>query len=240
MSTQLVVQTYQFFFRIILRKFYFSEIRKKNSSGQLRSIPQGDKRSRLYRKFNDCIWIKNQHIWRNEVMFCLNLGFIICWALIHLILSNFSFLSIGNSFSRIFVLLLCNCFSKIILHVLLNFISNHSLSLICLGLHEVCKNFKQSRHASVPKKENESSGNDAWLPEKWSCTKSRVLIPSILWSPNLDETLGNIVFLQICQILIHIQSFFNLTCNQKFSCNRLRWSPCSIHKTSVKKQDGGN
>ena len=52
-------------------------------------------------------------------------------------------------------LLLCNFFSKIALHVVLNFICNYSVSLICIGLH---MNFKQSRHAFLSKKGNESSG----------------------------------------------------------------------------------
>ena len=71
---------------------------------------------------------------RYFLMFYLNLGFIVHWALVLLILSNFSFLSIGHSFSRTFILLLCNFFSKIALHVFLNFICNIFLSLICMGL----------------------------------------------------------------------------------------------------------
>ena len=75
---------------------------------------------------------------RYFLMFYLNLGFIVCWELVLFILSNFSFLSIRHSFSRTFVLLLCNFFSKITLHVFLNFICNHSLSFICIELQTVC------------------------------------------------------------------------------------------------------
>ena len=69
------------------------------------------------------------------LLFYLNLGFIVHWALVLLILSNVSFLSVRHSFSRTFVLLSRNFFSKIALHVFMNFICNHSLSLICIGLH---------------------------------------------------------------------------------------------------------
>ena len=41
---------------------------------------------------------------RYFLMFYLNLGFIVYWALVLLILSNLSFLSIGHSFSRTFIL----------------------------------------------------------------------------------------------------------------------------------------
>ena len=87
-------------------------------------------------------------------------------------------------------------------------------------VYEVCMNFKQSRHAFLQKMENASSGKIVWLKENWSWIKSRVP-----WCPNLGKTLGNILSLQICWFLIHMQSFFNLNCNQKFLCNRLRWSP---------------
>ena len=49
------------------------------------------------------------------LLFYLNLGFIVHWALVLLILSNVSFLSIRHSFSRTFVLLSRNFFSKIAL-----------------------------------------------------------------------------------------------------------------------------
>ena len=45
------------------------------------------------------------------------------------------------------------------------------------------------------------SKNYVWLTENWSWIKSRILMPSALWSPNLDKTLGNISFLQICWFL---------------------------------------
>ena len=41
---------------------------------------------------------------------------------------------------------------------------------------------------------------------------------SILWRPKFNETLGNILFLQICWFLIHIQSL-------NFLFNQPRWSP---------------
>ena len=46
-------------------------------------------------------------------MFYVNLGFIVHLALVLLILSNFNFLSIGQFLQKIFVLPLCNFFSKI-------------------------------------------------------------------------------------------------------------------------------
>ena len=54
-------------------------------------------------------------------------------------------------------------------------------------------------------------------------------MPSVLWSPNLDKT-GNISFLKICWYLIHVQSFLNLTCDQKFSYNRLHWFPLNTER----------
>ena len=48
-------------------------------------------------------------------MFYLNLGFIVCLTLVLSILSNFSFLSTGHSFSRTTEKLLCSFFSKIAL-----------------------------------------------------------------------------------------------------------------------------
>ena len=57
------------------------------------------------------------HILLECILVFLNLGFIVHWALVLLILSNFSFLSVAHSFSRTFVLLLCNFSSKIALHV---------------------------------------------------------------------------------------------------------------------------
>ena len=64
---------------------------------------------------------------RYFLMFYLNLGFIVHWALVLLILSKFSFRPVEHSFSR-------NFFLKILLHVFLNIICNHSMSMICIGL----------------------------------------------------------------------------------------------------------
>ena len=115
----------------------------------------GDQQSRLHIKFNDCIWIKNQHIWRNEIflIFSLNLGLIVCWALVPLILSNFSFLWIRQFFQNFhspfvqFFLKDCiTCFSELYMKSFSD-IDFYSIA------YEVCMNFTQSKHAFLPKKE---------------------------------------------------------------------------------------
>ena len=101
---------------------------------------------------------------RYFLMFYLNSGFIVCSAVVLLILSNFSFLSIGHSFSRTFIL------------------------------------FFWQEYMSTLFELNQD------------CT---------LWSPNLGKTLENILILQICWFLIHMQSL-------NFLCNQLRWSPPDV------------
>ena len=125
---------------------------------------------------------------------------------------------------------LCNFFSKIALHVFLNFMQSFYVTDLCRISYEVCMNFKQRIHVFLPKKENESSGKTMsnWQKTQ-SLIKSRELMPSVLWSPNLDKT-GNISFLKICWYLIHMQSFLNLTCDQKFSYNRLHWFPLNTER----------
>ena len=54
------------------------------------------------------------------LMFYLNLGPVVQRAFVLFILSNFSLLPIGFSFSKTFAKLLCNFFSKIALHLFLN------------------------------------------------------------------------------------------------------------------------
>ena len=125
---------------------------------------------KVFRRINqvDCIeslkvaYESNINIFKEIRYFLLfnpNFGFILHWALILLTLSNFSFLLIRHSFSRTFIIPLCSFFSKIALHVCLNFIFNHSLSLLCITLHMkfVWTSNKVDMH-SCQKKENESSG----------------------------------------------------------------------------------
>ena len=126
-------------------------------------LRQGYQQSRLHRKFNNCLWIKNHHIWRNEI-----------FSIFGLYMQSFSVID------------------------------------LCTIAYVVCMNFKQSRNAFLPKKgERKFWKNYVWLTENWSWIKSRVLMPSILWNPNLDKILGNISFLQVCWVLIHTCNHFS-------------------------------
>ena len=181
----------------------------------------------MQRKFNDCIWIKNQHIWRNEIF--------------PNVLSEFGLHSALGTSALDFIQLQFSvnqtvfpelAFSQRLYYMFfLNFICNYSLSLFCIwSLYEL-----QMKYTCIPAKKAEWKfwKKYVWLTENWNWIKSEVLMPSIIhvWIPNLDKTLKNVSFLQICWFFIHIQSFFNLTCNPKFSCNRLRWSPLfNIHE----------
>ena len=78
-------------------------------------------------------------------MFYLNLGSMVPRTFVVFIFSNFSFLSMGCSFSRTFEKLLCNFFSKITLH---DFSELYVQSFSVIDLYriacEVCMNFEQS------------------------------------------------------------------------------------------------
>ena len=105
---------------------------KSNKTHTSYSI-MGDQQSQLHENFwlhgklkNDCIRIKINMFeeMRFFLIFYLNLGFKVCWALVLLILSKFSFLSIGYSFSRTFILLFwLECMSTLF-EVHTNFICN--------------------------------------------------------------------------------------------------------------------
>ena len=229
-----------------------------------------------------CIWIKNQHIWRNEIdhggistddciqtdkvnsslekrNFCFfsfssfTIDFKICYTLdilihyiVHLIyfdytlpiLQNFEiticvkkldwtsfkssalkfFQNFHSPFMQLFLKDCITCSSEL-------YMQSFSVTDLYRIAYEVCMNLKQIRHAFVPKTgECKFEENYVRLTENWSWIKSIVLVPSIPWNPNLDKTVGNISFLQISSFFIHMHSFFNLTCTQKFSYSLLRWS----------------
>ena len=119
---------------------------------------------------------------RYFLMFYLNLDFILCWALVLLILSNFIFQS-----DIVFPELLFSFYATFLKDCITCFSELHMQSFCVIDLYrtayEVCMNFKQSRHICLPKKKNECSGKTILIKRKLldkSWIKPRVLMPSAL------------------------------------------------------------